>query len=104
VRTAGVEFQGDDYLAEVERIYNVPLGRVKDVPRNKRAPYAMRQLREFVIKHMKVDEEEEELYIAPAVNEAIWARGIQKPPSHMRILVIRHEEEDLVEVTLPEED
>ena len=90
-------------MAEVERIYNVPLGHVKNVPRTKRAPYAMKQIRAFVVRHMKVDEEEE-LYIAPTVNEAVWARGIQKPPSHMRIRVIRHEEEDLVEVTLPEED
>ena len=91
-------------MAEVERIYNVPLGHVKDVPRTKRAPYAIRQIRKFVVRHMKVDEEEEELYIAPAVNAAVWARGIQKPPSHLRIRVIRHEDEDLVEVTLPEED
>ncbi|NIP34597.1 MAG: 50S ribosomal protein L31e [Thermoplasmata archaeon] len=91
-------------MAEVERIYNVPLGHVKDIPRTKRAPYAMKQIRDFVVRHMKVDEEDEELYIAPAVNEAVWARGIQKPPSHIRIRVIRYEEEDLVEVSLPEED
>jgi large subunit ribosomal protein L31e len=91
-------------VAEVERIYNVPLGHVKDIPRTKRAPYAMKQIRNFVVRHMKVDEEDEELYIAPAVNEAVWARGIQKPPSHIRIRVIRYEEEDLVEVSLPEED
>ncbi len=91
-------------MAEVERIYNVPLGHVKDIPRTKRAPYAIKQIRDFVVRHMKVDEEDEELYIAPAVNEAVWARGIQKPPSHIRIRVIRYEEEDLVEVSLPEED
>jgi len=91
-------------MAEVERIYNIPLGHVKDVPRTRRAPYAIRQIKKFVIRHMKVDEENEELYVAPAVNEAIWARGIQKPPAHLRVLVIRHEEEDLGEVTLPEED
>jgi len=91
-------------MAEVERIYNIPLGHVKAVPRTKRAPYAMQQIRKFIVRHMKVDEEDEELYIAPAVNEAVWARGIQKPPSHIRVRAIRHEEEDLVEVTLPEED
>jgi large subunit ribosomal protein L31e len=90
-------------LAEIERIYNIPLGHVKSVTRTKRAPYAMKQIKRFVTRHMKV-EEDEELYIAPAVNEAIWARGIQKPPSHIRVRVVRHEEEDLVEVTLPEED
>ena len=91
-------------MVEVERIYNVPLGHVKNIPRTKRAPYALKQIKQFVIRHMKVNEEDAELYIAPAVNEAVWARGIQKPPSHIRIRVIRHEEEDLVEVTLPEED
>ena len=46
-------------MAEVERIYNVPLGHVKDIPRTKRAPYAMKQIRDFVVRHMKVDEEDE---------------------------------------------
>ena len=91
-------------MAEVERIYNVPLGHVKDIPRTKRAPYAIKQIRDFVVRHMKVDMEDEELYIAPAVNEAVWARGIQKPPSHIRVKVTRYEDEDLVEVSLPEED
>jgi large subunit ribosomal protein L31e len=91
-------------MADEERIYNIPLGHVKDVPRSKRSPYAIRQIEKFVKRHMKFDEEEEELYIAPAVNEAVWARGIQKPPAHLRVRVIRHEEEDLVEVTLPDEE
>ena len=77
-------------MAEVERIYNVPLGRVKDVPRSKRAPYAMRQLRNFVIKHMKVDEDK--IKINAPLNEAVWARGIRKPPRKIRVKAIKTED------------
>ena len=45
----------------------------------KRAPRAMQIIREQVIRHLKV-REDEELYIDPEVNEHIWKRGIENPP------------------------
>jgi len=78
-----------------ERIYTVPLGKASIMPPRKRSPRAMRMLRSFIIKHMKIaakkpeeGEEEEEpptLTISNEVNEKIWARGIEKPPRKIRI-------------------
>ena len=63
----------------------------------------MQIIREQVIQHLKVTEEEE-LYIDPEVNEHIWKRGIENPPRKIRLLVTRHEEPGIpVEIKLMKE-
>ena len=64
-----------------ERIYIIPLAKARQGPRNKRAKKAIRYLREFMERHFKP----ESLIISQEVNEAIWARGIQKPPRKIKI-------------------
>ena len=61
----------------------------------------MKEIRKHVSRHMKV-QEDEELWIDEAVNHAIWARGIQKPPRKIRLVVTR-EEGFPIEVKLVEE-
>ena len=81
----------------------VPLRNAWNITRYKRAPRAMQIIREQVIRHLKV-REDEELYIDPEVNEHIWKRGIENPPRKVRLLCIRHEEPDFhVEVKLMKE-
>ena len=84
-----------------ERIYTIPLGKAWIVPLNKRAPRAMRMIRSFVMKHMKLEargeegEEEEEpkrLIISNDVNERVWMRGIEKPPRKIRIRAAKDKE------------
>jgi len=83
-----------------ERIYTIPLGKSWIVPPNKRAPKAMRIIRGFVVKHMKLEkrgegEEEEEprrLVISNDVNERVWMRGIEKPPRKIRIRAAKDKE------------
>jgi large subunit ribosomal protein L31e len=65
------------------------------MPPRKRSPRALRMLRSFMIKHMKMEarkegegEEEEEprkLVISNEVNERIWGRGVEKPPRKIRV-------------------
>ena len=87
---------------ETERIFNVPIRReVVGLPRQKRAPGAVKVLKTFVRRHMKAGESQ--IWIDPPVNERIWARGIQKPPHTIRIRAVKFEEDDLVEISLPEE-
>jgi len=83
----------DENIVE-ERIYTIPLGRALVRPPKKRAPRAITLIREFVIRHMKIDlsaKAEEErgelpiLSISNAVNEKIWSRSIKKPPRKIRI-------------------
>jgi large subunit ribosomal protein L31e len=51
------------------------------------------------MRHMKAGPED--IWIDARVNEAVWARGIQKPPNKIRVKVIKFED-GLVEVSLPE--
>jgi len=84
-----------------ERVYTIPLGKSWIMPPNKRAPRAMRMIRSFVVKHMKLEvrkgegEEEEEpkrLVISNDVNERVWMRGIEKPPRKIRIRAAKDKE------------
>jgi len=82
-----------------ERIYTVPLSRAWIGPRQKRAPRAVRLLRKFILRHMKIDEES--LKISNEVNEHLWSRGIQKPPRKIRVRAIK-DNEGIVTVRLAE--
>lgn len=71
--------------------------KLNSIPRNKRAPRTVRLLKEWVVRHLKV--EEENILIAQAVNEYIWARGIQKPPRRITVQAKKYDD-DVVEVFL----
>ena len=84
-----------------ERFYTIPLQRAWIKPPNKRAPKAIRIMKAFIPRHMKVSEvaiEEEEgeeagrIIISNEVNEKIWSRGIEKPPRKLRIRAAKDEE------------
>jgi large subunit ribosomal protein L31e len=64
-----------------ERIYTVPLAKARRGPRNKWANKSVRYLKEFMERHFKP----ETLVISQEVNEAIWKRGIQKPPRKLKV-------------------
>ena len=78
-----------------ERIYTIPLGKAWIAPPNKRAARAMRMIKRFITKHMKLEprrtwEEEgegepRELAISNEVNEKVWRRGVEKPPRKIRV-------------------
>ncbi|MEM1539896.1 MAG: 50S ribosomal protein L31e [Candidatus Bathyarchaeia archaeon] len=82
-----------------ERFYTIPLGKAWLVPPNKRAPKAIRIIRDFIKRHMRLEakregEEEEEaepkkLIISNEVNERVWRRGIEKPPRKIRVRAAR---------------
>jgi len=82
-----------------ERIYTVPLSRAWIGPRNKRAPRAVRVLRSFILRHMKIDEDS--LRISNEVNEHLWSRGIQKPPRKIKVRATK-DSEGIVTVRLAE--
>jgi len=71
-----------------ERIYTVPLGRVKIAHPKRRAKRAVTMLRTFIIRHMKP----ESVFIDPTLNEIIWSRGIEKPPRRIRIRATKDRE------------
>ncbi len=85
---------------EEEHIFTVPLSKVKTLPRTKRAKVAMKTIRTFIGSHMKVPVAK--VWIDASVNDRIWARGLQKPPSRIRVKAIKFED-GLVEVSTLEE-
>ena len=81
----------------------VPLRNAWNITRFKRAPRAIQIIKDHVIKHLKVTEDET-VYIDPSVNEHIWSRGIENPPRKVRLHVIRHDDPEFpIEVKLFEE-
>lgn len=84
-----------------EKFYTVPLGKAWITPPRRRAPRAMRMLKSFITKHMKLKsrketgEEEEEvsrLIISNEVNLRMWSRGIEKPPRKIRVRAAKDKE------------
>ena len=85
----------DETIIE-ERIYTVPFyPKLAYSKRMKRAPRAIKILREFVQRHMKASN----IMIAPEVNERIWSRSREKPPRRIRVRCLRTAE-DKIEVHL----
>jgi len=96
-------------VEELERVFTIPLTVTKIVPKTKRAPRAIKEIKEYVRKHMmeKTSEEDEEkdkkeVWLDYRLNELIWSKGIEHPPSRVRVKAIRFED-GLIEVSLPEE-
>ncbi|HEC87546.1 MAG TPA: 50S ribosomal protein L31e, partial [Thermoplasmatales archaeon] len=84
---------------EIERLYVVPLRRVKYSVTSRAAQRAVKEVRAFVTKHMKV--EPDKVWIDSSVNNALWARGKYKIPSRIRIRAVKFDD-GVVEVSLPE--
>jgi len=76
----------------LERIYVIPLRKATyKVPRYKRSKKAIKVIREFVARHMKIpDHDISKVRIDKWLNIVIWHRGIKKPPSKIRVKVIKY--------------
>lgn len=99
-------------VEELERIFTIPLTVTKVVPKTKRAPRAIKEIKDFIRQHMEEktpsDEEEEkgkkrDIWIDNKLNELLWSEGIEHPPARVRVKAIRFED-GLIEVSLPEEE
>ncbi len=87
---------------EIEREYVIPLRASQHQPsRRRRAGHALETVRRFVTRHLKGAPED--VWIDPRLNEHIWARGIQRIPSQVRVKAIRFED-GLIEVDLLESE
>ena len=76
------------------REYIVPLrkGWLK-VPKYKRANKAVKTLKEFLLKHMKVyDNDLRKIKLDPILNNEIRFRGMRKPPARIRVRAIKFDD------------
>jgi large subunit ribosomal protein L31e len=66
----------------LERIYTIPLRpEWLKAPRYKRAKKAIRAIREFLVRHMKIyDRDLSKIKIDSWLNKAVWVRGIKNVP------------------------
>lgn len=82
--------EGEEEIEVVEeKIYTIPLRHVWVVTaRGKRAPRAVRDVRDYVARHMKA----EEVAISNEVNSALWTRSINKPPRRITVRAVKDKE------------
>jgi large subunit ribosomal protein L31e len=88
-----------DSSKEIERIYIVPLRRAKIGRSSRAAPRAVKQVRGFLNRHMKVDKDD--IWIDDSINKELWSQGKYKIPNKIRVRAVKFED-GVVEVTLPE--
>ena len=72
-----------------EKIFTIPFRKIFKSDRMLRGKRAAHFVRAFLVRHMKVDEEN--VRIGKGINEAIWMRGIQKPPRRIKVHVLKNE-------------
>ncbi len=77
-------------MVDIERIYTIPLKAAKLVPRSRRSNRAMKEVKNYLVRHMKTSEEQ--IKIDRSLNEAIWSRGDEKPPQKVRIRAVKFED------------
>jgi len=74
---------------EIEREYVVPLRRkFIRTPQHKRAKKAVKVLKEFIARHMKIyDKDLRKIKIDKHLNSFIWKDGIKRPPAKIKVKV-----------------
>lgn len=88
-----------------EREYIIPLRRkLRNTPRYKKTSKAIRSIKEFLARHMKVrDRDLKKIKLDIYLNEFVWARGIKKPPAKIKVKAVKEGENVRVELAeLPE--
>lgn len=76
----------------LEREYVIPLRpETRKVPRYKKANKAIKAIKEFIAKHMKVPERDlKKVKLDLQINEMVWERGIKKPLSKIKVKAIKN--------------
>jgi large subunit ribosomal protein L31e len=87
---------------KIEREYVIPLRRFwSNVPEYRRAARAVKAIKQFVAKHMKVqDRDLDKVKVDTYLNSEIWSRSAGKPPAKIKVKVVK--EGDIVTVELAE--
>ncbi len=81
-----------------EREYVIPLRpEWRKVPRYQKTNKAVKAIKEFVVRHMKIrDRDLNKVKVDKFLNEILWSRGIRHPPTKIKVRVKR--EGDIVRV------
>ncbi len=71
-----------------EHIYIIPLRDTRRAPRWKRCNTAIKDIRKYLARHMK----SEDIKLDRSINEKVWERGAEKPPTKIRIRAMKMED------------
>ena len=82
--------QETSQTGKIEREYVIPLReKCRIVPRYKKANRAIKTIKEFLARHMKIrDRDLGKIKIDRYLNEFVWLRGIRKPPAKVKVKAI----------------
>lgn len=72
-------------MAELERIYTIPLREAYEHTRRFRTRRAVKELKKFLAKHMKIAIEKVKL--SEALNKHLWSMGMKKCPRRVKVKV-----------------
>lgn len=86
---------------EIEKTITISLRDTKTVPRSRRTPSAIKEIKENIARNMK--SEQKQIWIDKSLNEKVWERGIQKPPKKITVKAVKFDD-GLVEVSIAETD
>ena len=86
---------------KIEKEYIIPLReKSRHVPRYKKTPKAVKTVKEFLVKHMKIrDRDLKKIKIDRFLNEVLWFRGIRNPPHKIKVKAFRDGEFVRAELT-----
>lgn len=76
-------------MVDEEMVYIIPLRKAKAASPKKRAPRAIKTIRDYLRRHTKATGR---IIIDKSINEKIWERGIANIPHHIRVKVFKGEE------------
>ncbi|MBU2562749.1 MAG: 50S ribosomal protein L31e [Nanoarchaeota archaeon] len=79
---------------KLEREYVIPLRKkTKIAVRYKKTPKAIKTIKEFLVRHMKIrDRDLSKIKIDKSLNEIVWFRGIKKPPARIKVRAVKEGE------------
>jgi len=83
---------------ELERIYVIPL-RKTGFKSSKAAPTAVKRVKEYLTRHMKV--EEKNIWIDDSLNNSLWSKGKYNIPNKIRVKAVKFDD-GVVEAYAPE--
>ena len=84
--------------SKIEREYTIPLREgMRPVVIYKRTPRAIKIVKEFIARHMKVENRDtKKVRLDKFLNEVLWFRGIRNPPHKIKVKAVK--EDGLVRV------
>jgi large subunit ribosomal protein L31e len=87
-------------VEKIAREYIIPLReKSRVVPRYKKTPKAIKTIKEFIARHMKVENRDlNKVKIDKDLNQFMWARGIRKHPHKIKVKVTKEGENIKVEL------